>query len=317
MAASSGSRDPRATQLRRAAGSLFSSDVYQSYTASYTWTSNQTAHLGLGFILASIALAWFPELRGVWWVLFVPYFLKELYDAYLTWKINKGPLAIERAEVWWDGVADFTFVSLGVAYALLITGGVWHHAVFFVALAAAVLVFGARFIPEKRAFDKSKLPYLFRLGTYHCRNLGADLAGEIDGFFRQRGETRHLLLHGNPGSGRTTLAVGIGCEAAIRHGYVRYLPFPKLIEELGTSGRVSKPSEPWSFDEADILIVDDCPGLAAIAPHAPRLAAKRCVWVVITGTDPAMARQDLEAVAPASRITVIDVDALGYEPLDI
>jgi len=304
--------DPRRSQIRRAAGSLFASDVYQSYTASYTWSSNQAAHLGLGFCAAALALGLVPWLAEHRWILFVVYPLKEARDVVLAGRMAVSPFPVPRAQVLVDAATDLAFVTMGIALAAMLPLEPGEAILWLCVLAALAFLAWRRFGPEKRAFDKSALPYLFRLGAFRASWSVEEPA--VRRFLRGEGP-RHLLLVGKAGSGRTTLAVAIGCEMTVRQGYARYCSAGFLAEHIAT-GRTapSEPVEPWTIDEAELLVVDDVMGLDAIAPRAASLAGKRCLWVAAAAADVGALEARLHRTFGAGEVAVLDVGAMAYRP---
>lgn len=293
--------------------SLFNSDVYTSYTAWYTWTSNQCAHMGLGCAIALIALGlvtWFGEHR---WALFLVYPWKEALDFWLAARVNKPPFRMRWSAILADCLTDLGFVSLGVLIASLAPLDLKD--IFAVLTGTAVLV-AIAFLCWKRgkqAFDKSGLPYLFRLATFHPADWTAAEA-PVRNFLAEKGMA-HLVLFGSYGSGKTSLAVGIGCEALEKAARVRYLAAGRMLEELG--GPPSEPSsddEPLTVAEANMLIVDDIMDLAALAPLAGGLTGKRCVWCVSSLANEKAIAAAIQAALPATSLSMIDVAAMGYSP---
>ncbi|MBU6166737.1 MAG: hypothetical protein KGQ52_11505 [Alphaproteobacteria bacterium] len=293
--------------LRRGVGNLFSSDVYQNYTATYAWASNQTAHLGLGCVVAMIALALCPWLAEHLWLMFLVYPAKEGLDVWLARRLRGSPFPVPLREILIDSATDLGFVSLGIALAVLQP----LHPASLAAWAGVALAFAAlasrHFIAGKRAFDKSALPYLFRLGGF--RATWRDEADVIRAFLDGNGPP-HLLLVGQRGSGRTTLAVAIGCELANRLQLVRHVSCPDLIEALTGRNHASRASEPWTVHEAGWLVVDHVDAGRKLPPLPP---GKRIIWVASADAD----RPGLEAMlaaAGAGGLAVIDVTAMAYQP---
>ncbi len=300
--------DDRKKQLLKPAGSLFSSDVYQSYTASYTWWANQTAHLGLGFVATAIAMELISWLATYFWVAFLVYPLKEIRDIRLALIASQSPFPIKKCEIIADSVTDVIFVSLGVALAVFLPWPDVYLAVWFLLLVVATLWGWWRFHPEKRAFDKSGLPYLFRLGTYSAANW--DYAKKPVCNFLKGNGPQHLILSGKPGDGRTTLAVAIGSEVTVGQKYIRYISAANELIEAGShTQKESKLSESWSLNEADWVIIDNISAIPIDFKTVKHLKNKRCIWV--TSTNETLLEQ-LEKQFGKIQTKSVDVSKLGY-----
>ena len=285
---------------------LFDSDVYTSYTAWYAWRSNQCGHAGLGCIVSLAAITfvpWFDEHR---WALFAFYPFKEAFDFWRAVKVNKGPFPVPWRVILADCVTDTLFVWLGVFITYLVPLSLWDIAVIAIAIAVVLAIALPYWRPSKRGFDKSGLPYLFRLATFYPANWEAAKA-PIRDFLNQKG-VGHLVLFGPHESGKTSLAVGIGCEAIEAGKNVRYLSACRLLEELSAPQRPD-PDEPWTVDEADVLIVDDVVEVAALTSLANRLAGgQRCVWGISSLAGTREVSPELQAMPFAA----VNVGAMNY-----
>ncbi len=295
------------------ADNLNTSDVYQRYTAKFTWESNQVGHAGMGFFFTLLIVLAAARLGGApWWgfVFAIVPVVKDVGD-YLADACPSGRLfPVQYRELVLDGLADNLFwgtgcvvaVGLGLIAAPGISVTVW--AIYWI---VALPLFGGliflayrHFTGEKACFDKSALPYYFRLPNFD-RPL-ADLNVAQIGLFLARGpETpRFLLIGGGPGTGKTTLGTAIaGGLTSKRWGCkrVRYYTASKLLDFIeggGVDGKESDPQEPWKFAEAEVLVVDDLPRIekpedfdghpiaAAIATAADSelLDDKAVVWML-------------------------------------
>ena len=293
--------------------SLFNSDVYTTYTAWYTWTSNQSAHMGLGCAVALIMLGLVPWFADHRWAMFLVYPWKEALDFYLAWRVNKPPFAMRALYILADCVTDAGFVSLGVLIVAL-SPIEWRDLI-PIAVAVAVLLAVAMLYWKrgKKAYDKSGLPYLFRLATFHPADWTAAEA-PVRSFLERLGAD-HLVLFGSYHSGKTSLAVGIGCEALEKGSLVRYLAAGRLLEELGSpSSGPSAADQPLTVAEADLLIIDDVMALAALAPLANGLKGKRCIWGVTSLANVNDIAAAIQSALPGATLALIDVDAMGYSP---
>lgn len=304
-------KDSRRTQLFKPAGSLFSSDVYQNYTSTYTWWANQTAHLGLGFGIAAVAMDLIPWLGMHVWIMFCVYPLKESRDIWLARGAAKSPFPVDTKEILTDSATDLAFVSLGIALAVFLLMPDIYLALWALLLVTAMIWGWWRFHPEKRSFDKSGLPYLFRLGAYSATGW-ASAEQAVRGFMNGNGPP-HLVLSGKTGDGRTTLAVAMGSEGTVSRNYIRYLASANELLEVGSAerGTVSRPAEAWTLGEADWVIIDNISFIPAQFDATIQLVRKRCIWVT-SGTSPLL--DELEARFGAGQVAKVDVSNLGYAP---
>lgn len=134
---------------------------------------------------------------------------------------------------------------------------------------------------EKTAFDRSRLPFYFRLPNFHGKFVDNTDIQVINDFLSDNPKHRHLLISGPFESGRTTLAAGIGCRLTTSEGLsqlsvklinkvsashdrklVRYLTASKLFEQIHEFEQVipehrSRRQGFWLIREAEILIIDD------------------------------------------------------------
>ncbi len=135
---------------------------------------------------------------------------------------------------------------------------------------------------RKLAFQQAGLPYLYRLTNFsggiapaaHDAVIGIANLENRKILLRQvcfgrddvpadHPRIRHILLTGPLGSGKTSLAVGIGTEFAFALGIGRYLSATDLVQSM--ADRASNPGQMeyndglvlWPWRGSDLLIVDD------------------------------------------------------------
>jgi hypothetical protein len=325
---------------------LFGSDVYLSYTAAYTWQSNQTAHAMMGFTgttLLTIAATsmGFNALYGL--SFFIIPVSKDVSDLILdrARALSGGGnqyFPVNLRELVWDALTDTFFWSLGMVLALAVIMKGQEHALanyfwslFVVLLVGAILVPRRYYLTEKSAFDKTGLPYYFRLPNFDGVFSSTADAAKITAFLDNSDRNQHFLIHGDHGSRKTTLCVGIGSGLTITRRLkakppaVRYISAARLVEELALGAdQESGGEEPHTIFEADILIVDDLLQVFT-TPQQPgnetadawkKLLEKPIVWAVSHEADVAAWESWVGAHKPADMdLTKIALGAVQDKPV--
>ena len=194
-------------------------------------------------------------------------------------------------------------------------------------------MFAVMFVPvhyysrEKTAFDRSGLPYFFRLPTFDGKFADPNDPSCIGTFIDDTARNAHLLIHGPPAARKTTLAVGIGCGMTITRQpgtgptVVRYVSAAKLADELTVRSAPTSDSELHSVSGAEVLIVDDLPDVT-LTTHQPPGSAAWCsllersiVWVVADPKHVKGWQKWLNKHKPASMtIHLIELTAVGQSP---
>jgi hypothetical protein len=295
---------------------LFGSDVYEDYTAIYTWNSNQMAHAMMGFAGTTLLAHGAVELgMSPWWALLFAVIpaLKDATD-YAVDLTRAGHIfeiteAHER-ETRADGFTDNYFWNVGTLLAVFLavstaTEGWPLYVLFGVAIAYAMVgIFwlGGHFNAQKLRFDTAALPYFFRLPNFAGNLVGAFQVTEsgdgddggrkaaiqgVEAFtYDHEDAARHLIVSGPARSRKTTLASAIGSGLTVRDTTVRYLSQTALVDALAMeqSGEERAKTEPLPPLLANVIIVDDV-GAALPDESLPRkLAERRTVWVIADPT---------------------------------
>ncbi|WPL15893.1 DNA replication protein [Thiorhodovibrio winogradskyi] len=277
-------------QLRRWSD-VFGTDLYVHYSAAYVWQANQFGHSFIGLFLALVGANLSGKPIATLGVLSALYAVKELLDYAMAVRLSNPLFPANRAQVAADGLVDWSFVTLGAALGALSQAGNPGSASLPVILAAAALLgffllVRQPYLRQKRAFDRSGLPYFSRLANYPLERLagqsGTDpcLSQILLAFLRQAPQAmQQLIITGAPGSGRTSLASAIGGEATAAETRVRYLTGARLLGKSAAPCEPrAAPEQPWSLREADLVIIDelapllrDVEGRSQIEPVLARL----------------------------------------------
>lgn len=265
--------------LRQFWRDVYGKEVQSASTYSYTWMADQLGHICIG-ILADF-LATFAV--GRW-----------MYGADATYRDGSlGGLLITVAAVsLWELSAYRSSVTQATAVFVLdkkllrdnaiiaavymALGGVVGFAFHQIAAYAFPIAFGVlgvaiilapRWLRQKIIWQKAGLPYLFRLADA-VPTISTDGARELQKFIDAptppEVSARQVIIGGPVGSGRTSLATGLGTEFAFKGHKVRYVGFASLLEFASdvTPGRYPDDSGPanigyWPWSEAQLVVIDD------------------------------------------------------------
>jgi len=273
-------------------------EVQSAATYSYMWIADQFGHVGIALLLYFLLGRVFG--LGTW----MPWLIVSI--AVALWELRAYRIAIEQST--WPQMLDeptlrrnaiiaTTYMifgaSLGLAFAV-------SSLLLFLVIAVLAFVCARDDMLHKIIWQKAGLPYLFRLADAKkslsqadVDNLQALMAGA---------PPQPVILYGPLGSGRTSLATGIGTEFAFKQRTARYTSFDKMEEYIRQSdsktGNYDDDSGPpnidyWPWPNAQLLVFDDVhtgsgaktgsalkTSLKAIpAPIKEALAARHTIWV--------------------------------------
>lgn len=362
--------------LAQAKQDLFGTkDVQDAITASYVWLADQVGHITLGLI-PTMLLCWafdaawhcclLCQLGGVWRpvgmtviaaAVFAYWVSKERTDYSDCFARRGNQFPFNAADIWWNIKSALFFFALGGIFALAAFNGVlWLLASIALLLWPALrMIFW--WLRRKVAFQQGAVPYLFRLADFRtaltqeaiavCAGIANLKDREItlyaalfgsDPLTLNAPSTRHILVTGPLGAGKTSLAVGIATEFAFGLGIGRYLTAAKLVQSIADTKHVPEQMENddgrwlWPLRRCDLLIVDDLdagvstPGGGAIHFVQPEdfchamgtddaplawLGAKRSVWVI---GDKSLAAAWIATIAHVMHVGVGDILQIDLSP---
>jgi hypothetical protein len=248
------------TQLK---ADLIGKDSYRGVTQSYAWLANQFGHFSLGFIPAVVIYACCQRYSAsnvslavaLWWVAFETFnVIKSIYSS----KQDRGVVfKPDTPGIVFDTITDLSFFSLGALQPALFVETSSVHILILCAL-LVVCSIGFRFwYPEKIFLQEGWLPFQFRISRWKGSFLDNNDASRIQTFISSDERSMHLIISGAQGSGKTSLAVGIASELAIKRQCVYYTSAIKWVNELILANDAPTMSGFWSRRRAHVLVIDD------------------------------------------------------------
>ena len=258
---------------------IYGKEVQSAATYSYLWMADQLGHVCIGIILdfALVALA-----SLVWGAGFLSEGAGFAGAAAIVsaWEASAyrsdareadGPFPLDRRLLRSNAVIAASYMGLGAALGWAFHLRLCLALVISVALAALAVALAPFWLRQKIIWQKAGLPYLCRLADAPrdmTRPAAAALQRVIERAVPPEGGPRQIILAGPVGSGRTSLASGVGTEFAFRARTVRYISLDRLIEfaavydsSVGPSslGDDSGPANIgyWPWPEAQVVIIDD------------------------------------------------------------
>ena len=304
----------------------FGKDVQETPTVSYVWTADQFGHFGLGFQI-TYALSWIAQTFGFtspWVVVALAalnvtvWVVKEWFDFLRELRKSreaKSVFKFNAREILWNVFTALFYIAVGAIVAGAAAIKPLYGLVSLLLIAPPFVLLAIWWLRRKITFQQAGLPYLYRLATFpnEVDRATAEQLVEISkptGVSASGGTTAssaasssqamHFVIAGTLGSGKSSLAVGVGTEFAFRMGIGRYTTLVKLLESaIRSDGDGSPPHEfddgriLWPWQTADLLIIDDVDlhlDLFGLVPagESPAALNQRLKTALETQIDPAV-----------------------------
>jgi hypothetical protein len=268
---------------------VFGKEVQDATTYSYVWLADQMGHICIGIVLTALIGALLHLAIGMLYVAGPIAFVLTAGGVagweYLAFtaavKKATGRFPLDQNLLMQNAIIATAYMVLGAAIGLgILLGGARGIEIGFL---VAVLGFLAApyWLQQKIVWQKAALPYLARLADARKTISDADaktVQAMIDAGAPPQVPPRQVVIAGPIGSGRTSLAIGIGTEHAFKTRSVRFVSFDELLEYAGGSG--IDPANPydddpgppnilyWPWATAQVLIVDDIGPVVENVPGA-------------------------------------------------
>lgn len=239
---------------------LIGKDSYRGITQTYAWLANQFGHFSLGFLFAWIFNIWInisvnsALVSMIFWLAFE--LVNVLISVFAKTKTNPFVFKPKVGNLVFDTFTDLVYFWLGAIVFLLPSG---HPPFFNYILVPIGLYLGFAFwywYRVKMYLQDAWLPFQFRLSQWRG-NFANESDKKVVEHFIENEQSGQLLISGPGETGRTSLAVGIGSELAIKQKAVFYTNLFRLSGDFVNRTNPLSQTGLWSRRDADLLIVDD------------------------------------------------------------
>lgn len=112
----------------------------------------------------------------------------------------------------------------------------------------------------RRHVKDAGFPYRMTLGEFRTQHLSAEVRRDVRVLSTLQfvDEGRNAILVGNPGVGKTALAVALGMECCQGGGTVRFVSVPNLVVQVKEAMSLNEITRfRKSFDKPDLVVLDD------------------------------------------------------------
>jgi hypothetical protein len=268
--------------LRQFWADVYGKEVQTAATYSYTWLADQVGHICIGIIvnfaatavggLIIVQLGLAPKFHYDTGIL-PGLILTVAAVAYWEWRTYRssieeatGAFPIDSALLRDNATTAATYMALGAILGFAFHLPLEPALLVSAAVAVGVIALAPRWLRQKIIWQKAAIPFLFRLADAAPNIRGEDaktLQSLIDNGAPPVADPCQIIIGGPIGSGRTSMAAGIGTEFAFKQGKVRYLSFDCLLEFAASATDGAFPDDPgpttisyWPWSQAQVVIID-------------------------------------------------------------
>jgi len=257
----------------------YGKEVQTAATYSYTWLADQFGHICIGIIVnffattvSGIVMVGWRDVKydtGIWPGLFLAIAGAALWEwsAYNSAvKQATGRFPLDTKLLRDNAVIAATYIALGALLGFAFHQTLIPALLISIGVVVAAILLAPPWLRQKIIWQKASIPYLFRLADA-APNIekkdAAVLQDLIDGGAPPNTQPAQILVGGPIGSGRTSMAAGIGTEFAFKQNKVRYLGLDCLLEFATNAkdGHFPDDSGPttisyWPWSQSQVVIID-------------------------------------------------------------
>jgi hypothetical protein len=258
----------------------YGKEVQTAATYSYTWLADQFGHICIGIIVnffattvsgLFIARGW-HDLKydtGIWPGLFLAIAGAAVWEwnAYRSAvKQATGRFPLDTRLLRDNAIIAATYIALGAVLGFSFHLTLGPAVLIAIGVVVAAILLAPPWLRQKIIWQKASIPYLFRLADAapNIEKKDADVLQElIDAGAPPNTKPCQILVGGPIGSGRTSMAAGIGTEFAFKQHKVRYLGLDCLLEFATNAkdGHFPDDSGPttisyWPWSHSQVVIID-------------------------------------------------------------
>lgn len=248
---------------------IIGKDSYRGVTLSYSWLANQFGHFSLGFIpntllfvllsskiqIDNFKLLLYTTIGvGLFWLLFETF---NVIKSIVKKDEKDSIFPIAWGNVLYDTCVDVTFFIFGSISASL----VFHFFNFFFVIGLILTIFliisFIYWYQVKIYLQSAEFPFQMRLSQWKF-SIDDENKLKAENIFTNK-KHKQIIILGGKGSGKTSLAVAIATELAIKYTasyYTTAIKFPELCSESDVALKANT-LDYWTWREASCLIIDD------------------------------------------------------------
>lgn len=253
---------------------VFDKEVQSAATYSYLWIADQVGHIGLAVVLQMLAynlhqlldyccdMSW---ISANWFSLLLVASVVAVWE-WLAYRqsanLATGRFPLNKKGLRRNAVIATLYMWFGVVIGFGFHLGPLAGTAILIGILAVALIPIPWWMRQKMTWQKAALPYLSRLASVR-QTITQDDAKKVlevlKGGAPPKSSPRQIIIFGSIGSGRTSLAAGIGTEFAFAGNKVRYLSLDKFVELVGESANYPGPRNVgyWPWVNAQVLVIDD------------------------------------------------------------
>jgi hypothetical protein len=272
----------------------YGKEVQTAATYSYTWLADQFGHVCIGILanylattVIGLATLWFGTHTtiqngiSIWWGFIVAVIGAAIWE----WSAynNSVKQAFTAFPLDTKLLRDNAFVATGYMALGALLGLAFHldvRTAILISLGVVIvaILLAPRWLRQKIVWQKASIPYLFRLADVASK-ITPGAAETLQDLIKlgapPKTEPSQVVIGGPIGSGRTSMAAGIGTEFAFKDNKVRYMSLNSLLEFAAGVKPPDFPDDPgpttisyWPWCQAQVIIIDDVgPLIAAEEPQ--------------------------------------------------